>query len=69
MTVRVRVKLSRNGFQVSTVAIANSGYESDSPEIVLPVKAAERLKLYPELSAGSRVEEYRGVGGVIVKHL
>ena len=67
MTVRVRIKLSRNGFQVSTVAIANSGYESDSPEIVLPVKAAERLKLYPELPAGSRVEEYRGVGGVIVK--
>jgi hypothetical protein len=28
---------------------------------------AERLGLYPELPSGSTVEEYRGVGGVVVR--
>ena len=67
MVVRVRVKLKSIGGEVVTVALANSGFETEEPEVVLPVRVGERLGVYPRLPSGSEVEEYKGVGGVIVK--
>ena len=67
MAVRVRVRLRFGEKELVTVALANSGYETESPEIVLPQRAAESLGLYPRLPEGSVVEEYRAVGGVGVR--
>ena len=65
MVIRVRVKLkSKGGESLETSAIANSGYESFEPEIVIPESLASRLNLFPKLPSGARIEEYRSIGGV-----
>jgi hypothetical protein len=64
LVVRVKVKLtSSKGGEVIASAIANSGFESDEPEVIVPESIAERLSLYPKLPEGTEVEEYRSVGG------
>ena len=67
MAVRVRVRLEIGERQVVTAALANSGFESEEPEVIVPVRVAERLGIYPKLPAGSEVENYEGVGGSVVK--
>ncbi|MEM1909644.1 MAG: hypothetical protein QXT79_09755 [Thermofilaceae archaeon] len=51
LVVRVRVRLKalkgRRGEVVESVAVANAGYESESTEVVIPVRVAERLGLWP----------------------
>lgn len=34
---------------VRTSALLNSGYESDTPEVILPVTLARRFNLFPDL--------------------
>lgn len=62
MAVRVRVKLKSTAAEIETVALVNTGFETDRPEMVLPVRLAERLGLYPP-TKGSTLEEYGVVGG------
>jgi len=64
--VRVRLESSWGG--VATTALANSGYEAEEPEVVIPTRVAERFGLYPELPTGSEVREY-GVWGRDSEHL
>lgn len=47
LVVRVRVKLSRNGREIETSALANSGYESETPQILIPIKLAGQLGFWP----------------------
>lgn len=71
MVVRVRVKLNPRlmiGRLTETSAIANSGYESPEPEVVIPEALARRLGLFPELPSGTIVEEYRSMAGVAKVH-
>ena len=63
MAVRVKVKLKVEGREVTTSALANSSFETEEPEAVLPLRVAEKLSLYPKLPGGTVVEEYIGVGG------
>lgn len=49
---------SRSGC-VKTVALVNSGFESDEPEIVLPLPLATVLNLQP----GGDLASYVAVGG------
>jgi len=43
----VRIKLSKNNKEIETNALANSGYESETPQILVPIKLAEELGLWP----------------------
>lgn len=52
MPVRVKVNLrslkgSKIGQVVETSALLNTGYTGSSPEIIIPLKLAERLGLWP----------------------
>ncbi|MDT7895226.1 MAG: hypothetical protein RQ855_03400 [Desulfurococcales archaeon] len=47
MAVRVRVRIARNGKEIVASALANSGYESETPQVLLPIEAAEILSLWP----------------------
>jgi len=47
MVVRVRVRITRDDKEVETSALANSGYESETPQILTPIKVAELLSLWP----------------------
>lgn len=42
MVVRVRIRLER-GAAFETSALANSGYEAETPQVMVPIEAAKRL--------------------------
>jgi len=58
--VKVRVRCGER--ELTTVALLNTGFESDEPEILLPLRAAERLGLWPP-PAGARTETYVSASG------
>ncbi|MHA1593943.1 MAG: hypothetical protein ACTSXX_04285 [Candidatus Baldrarchaeia archaeon] len=60
MVVRVKVRIKHEDKVVESSAVANSGYETDEPEIHVPLACAKELgfKL-----TGLRGESYRVVGG------
>ena len=47
MVVRVRLKVKIGDRIVSVVAIANTGYEAPTPQLMLPRNIAKRLSLWP----------------------
>jgi hypothetical protein len=68
MAVRVEVKLKalkgRNKEKETIrVALLNLGYESDVPEIIVPLDVARELGFLPELPPDARMEEYYSVSG------
>ncbi len=62
MAVRVRIRIKSSRGEAETPALVNTGFETEEPEILLPVKLAEKLGLYPP-NQGSMLEEYSVVGG------
>ncbi len=48
--MRVRVRLHRGDKEVETSALANSGYESETPQVLMPIEVAELLSLWPPTS-------------------
>ena len=55
MKLRVSRGRSRG---VELVALVNSGYETETPELLVPPRVAEELGLYPRLPRGSEVRDY-----------
>ena len=47
MVVRVKVRIERSGKVVETSALANSGYEAETPQLLTPIRLAETLGLWP----------------------
>ena len=47
MVVRVRVRIERGSRVIETSALANSGYEAETPQILVPIRLAEALGLWP----------------------
>ena len=47
MACRVRIRLKRGNKIIETSALVNSGFETDAPDIVIPVELAKRLDLWP----------------------
>ncbi len=67
MVVRINVKIKFKDKFIITSAIANSGYETDEPEVILPIKVAENLGIYPKLPNGVIVEEYLSIGRRVIE--
>ena len=67
MAVRLKVKLKvRKGisYEVETVAIANTGFEAEGLEVVVPESLARRMGFLPEFPQGTRVEDYVSASGL-----
>jgi len=62
--VRLRVKNNLSGKVVEAVALLNSGFETLKPQLLIPVKLAEVLGLWPSLPESSYVKEYGTAGGI-----
>ncbi|MGC8850323.1 MAG: hypothetical protein ACP5QI_07610 [Candidatus Bathyarchaeia archaeon] len=61
--VRLRIK-TKYGREATVPAIANAGFESDQPEVMVPREVATSLGLRPRLlSTEATAEEYRGASG------
>ncbi|MGC8933336.1 MAG: hypothetical protein ACP5KE_09270 [Candidatus Methanodesulfokora sp.] len=51
MVCRIKVKIRTDDKEVEGKALLSSGFESDSPDIVVPVDVAEALGLWPREQA------------------
>ena len=54
VVVRVRLRIVKDDEIVEASALANSGYEAETPQLLIPIKLAQLLNLWPP---GSSVEE------------
>jgi hypothetical protein len=62
MAVRVRLKISREGRSLEVIALVNSGYEADSPQLMIPLQIARELGLWPP-PQGSIERVFETAGG------
>ena len=46
MVVRVRIRITSENKIIETIALANSGYEAETPQLLIPIKLAKNLKLW-----------------------
>jgi len=67
--IRVKVLIKAGEREVETAALANTGYGSDEPEILVPARLAEKLRMWPEFPQGTRVEVYSSIGGIVSLYL
>jgi len=65
MGVRVRLRVEYGGVVAEVVALVNTGYETDVPELLIPIGVAERLGLWPRLPDDTLVETYRTASGLM----
>ena len=47
MAVRVKLRIKRGDMVKDVVALINSGYEADSPQLMIPASLAKELGLWP----------------------
>jgi hypothetical protein len=65
MAVRIKLRLRYCDKVLETSALVNTGFETPNPQILLPIKVAERLSLWPELPKDTLVEIYDTAGGPV----
>jgi hypothetical protein len=65
MGVRVRVRVRYGSASLDLVALVNTGYETDVPELLVPVGVAKGLGLWPRLPDDTVVETYRTASGLM----
>lgn len=58
----VRVRIESASAAVETAALANSGYEAETPQVMVPVQLARALGLWPP-GEGFEETEYETAGG------
>jgi len=64
VAVRVKIKVdSTDGKSLKTVALVNTGFETLKSQLLLPIKAAQELSLWPNLPTEAKVEIYDTAGG------
>ncbi|MCL7390895.1 MAG: hypothetical protein LZ171_02515, partial [Thaumarchaeota archaeon] len=64
MAVRVRLRIARGEKVLDIIALINSGYEADSPQLMIPLHTAKELELWPP-PLESREEVFETAGGPI----
>ena len=47
MAVRIKLKVERQSKSLEAIALINSGYEADSPQLMIPIALARELGLWP----------------------
>jgi len=63
--VRVRIRIIHGENYVDARALVNTGFESDVPEILIPINLAEKLGVWPNLPDGTIVETYKSASGLM----
>ena len=47
MAIRIRIRIRVGEKIIEDIALLNSGYESDTPQILIPINIGEKLGLWP----------------------
>ena len=67
--VKIRIKVLSTGKEVETIALVNSGYETYTPQILVPDKLAELLGVWPRIPNQAITHEYGTAGGFVRKYV
>jgi hypothetical protein len=62
MAVRVRLRISKDDKVEEVIALINSGYEADTPQLMIPIPLAKRLGVWPP-PPNSKEEIFETAGG------
>jgi hypothetical protein len=63
LAVRVRLRIrAKNGEETRTSALVNSGFETEKPQLLIPLRLAREIGLWPP-PPDSRIEEFETAGG------
>jgi len=65
MGVRVRLKVEFKAKEAEVIALVNTGFESDVPELLIPLQLARELGVWPNLPEGTLIETYRSASGLV----
>ena len=65
MGVRVRIRIEYENKSVETIALVNTGFEGDAPEVLIPLYIAEKLGVWPNLPEETLIETYRSASGLM----
>lgn len=65
MAVRVAVRIEFLKKKINAVALVNTGYETNKPELLLPVRFARMFRVWPNLPPETRGETYATAGARI----
>jgi predicted aspartyl protease len=65
MGVRVKLRLKYGDVSLDLVALVNTGYETDVPELLIPVNIAEKIGLWPKLPDNIIIETYKTASGLM----
>ncbi|MEM2213680.1 MAG: hypothetical protein QXD66_00745 [Candidatus Nezhaarchaeales archaeon] len=60
MAVRLRLKIVVDEKATETVALLNSGYEAPTPQLLIPISLAAKLKLWPPIEASEVILDTAG---------
>ncbi|MEM4489101.1 MAG: hypothetical protein QXK88_09975 [Desulfurococcaceae archaeon] len=69
--VRVKLRISVKGLEKSceTVALVNSGFETTTPQLLIPRGLAEELAIWPGMLPGAKVVAYGIAEGIVRNYL
>ncbi len=66
MAIRVKLRIKGPRKEVKSIALVNSGFEVNKPKLLIPIKLAEKLDLYPPKKE-SKLRELEVAGGEIIQ--
>ncbi|MEM1537700.1 MAG: hypothetical protein QXK12_00165 [Candidatus Nezhaarchaeales archaeon] len=71
MAVRVKLAIVVKGSEEyrETVALVNSGFETTTPQLLIPRRLAEGLKIWPDMLPKARIVTYGTAGGAVKNYL
>lgn len=62
--MKLKLVVEKTSRDIEVSALVNSGFETDRPQLLIPLRLAEHLGLWPELPAGTHIETYETAGGL-----
>jgi len=68
LRVRIRVRHRASSKEVTTIALVNTGFETEVPQLLIPLKLAVELSLWPP-PQHSTIVELGTAGGPVRKYL
>lgn len=71
MAIRVKLKIKvKSSAELSeAIALINSGFETSTPQLLVPKRLAEKLGFWPSLPAEAKLATYGTAGGAVRVHV
>ena len=63
--VKLRIRARGSGRDVETIALVNSGFETATPQLLIPRRLAEALGVWPDMAPEARIVTYGTAGGLV----